>query len=357
MLILSGPSAVKASLGSREPIAEERHWFVYQNPDGKAVIVDSGSRMSQIELKANKFNERYTVKKIRIPYRNSGEYHSQDIGHFFKVSIEMSVATHDPLSLIHHDVRNLNSAIDNDVTYWLEEMARRYSTEDIHKFSLDMRKADFIPKLKDELKTKGLLVEELNVSVDLSESEMEHIKQIRQIRRDSELARLRESEESERLEKEKERLEKEKERLVRLKEEKGIEALVFEGEGEFKHGVERLFEIENNKQAQKDAKEREEYERRREEQARLDAIEERNQALIARLLESSMPKNNGDVDDLIKVINAVSKQVPARSLELENPRPDRSLEWGSKKNQEIVDISTEDENPGDTESLNSSRSI
>lgn len=342
MLILSGPSAVKASWGAREPIAEDGYWLVYRATNGKTAVIDSGNRMSQVELKAEKFKERYTVKQERVPFKHKDEYSSQDPGRFFTLSVDMNVIVDNPVRIVEHEIHSLHNSVDADVSFWLDHMAGEYLIEDFNKLKSDIRKPDFLSRLKDDLKAKGFAAESLQITVALSQDDMEYFKKVEDIKRKRMLAALQEEDR-----------EKEMAKILKLREEANQDALILAVEENSKAAIDRLLRMDKEKKEfeeakvkaereREDAKERERYERAKEDQKRLDDQNAQARELMVKFLQPQMDKNIMEADDLVKVLRTVNSVGSPGYPELENPKMENSLPWGSNSNQNAIDVADED---------------
>src|SRR4051794_35824548 len=100
MLVINNIERVTTGLLAREPIAAYGIWYVYINARGKHHLVESGKRISQIELKADGYKTRYSVAKGTYPYKHSAEYQSKDPGRAFQISVQMNIDVADPIAVV-----------------------------------------------------------------------------------------------------------------------------------------------------------------------------------------------------------------------------------------------------------------
>lgn len=335
MIILHGPEAIKPSMIIREPLATPGSWFVYQSPSGKYAVIDSGNRISQIEIKANNYKSRFTVQKANIPFKYNNEYTSKNPGRSFHVSIHAKVVAEDPVLIIQNEVSDAEDVFKRDTDYWLSQLCGQYTISELQELKLATRNFETNTELKSDTKSKGFSISNFEIGISLSNEDMEFYKVQEQIKQNEEIERLRliemkrtrelriqeEDEELERQrqrskleqqdrllaeqeeEKRRKRLKEERradnERLEQLRKKEGLESVIFERDEENAENVDLLLsDAKKEKEHQRQievARNNAELEENKRKQEHNRLMEEKQRDFLLKAMENQM--KSGNVDD------------------------------------------------------------
>lgn len=363
MLVITKTESVETGFLAREPEAERGYCFVYQNSRGKCKLVEGGNRLSQIELKADKYKKRYTVRKGNYNYKHLAEYASQDIGKFFQITLLMNISIADPVAVVQNGIHDVNEYIDANIGYGIEMLTKEFKIEDFYELKQKLRSIAHHTSIVDELQQKGFSVSKIEATVSLSNEDMAFYRKQEEIKREAkleelkviELEKIKELERQNRLKEEerqkeiaritKEEKQKENARLAKLQKEGGVTRLVLEREEENKENVDILLEQEeeDREHQRKRELELEEHQRKMEEQRMAHELKmrEREMDLMQKMIEMQM--KNGDADPAVirTIIESFSRN-SNEQVQLASKPAEKQISWGAGSI-EVVDEKSKDE--------------
>jgi len=196
MQVIESAETISTGMFTREPYCPNDSWFVYKNARGKYHIVESGNRISQIELKADNYSTRYTVKKNSYTYKNFTDYHSMDPGRDFQISVQANVSVSNPIAVVQHDIKNIQEYMAANTKYWFESITVNYKIEEFPQLKDKIHHAVANTNMIKELEKRGFTASQLQAEASLGKKEWEFYEKQETIKRDAalELTRLAEEE-------------------------------------------------------------------------------------------------------------------------------------------------------------------
>ncbi|UCZ52904.1 hypothetical protein LGQ02_19315 [Bacillus shivajii] len=201
MSVIQNVESIKYRFLSKEPYSTNDISFVYINSNGEYRLVENGAHLTNAELRAQKYNVRYSILRKKQTFTDQVKLASDNMIDEFEVTLRFTVKVIEPIEYIKNDMdEQLESNVKDRVFGDLRRMANQYAIEEYVQLESTMKgnlqvldeledeglKVDIIPQvevsqeIKQKLKSKRDAIDDKRLSYTLEDMDKDRERQLRE---------------------------------------------------------------------------------------------------------------------------------------------------------------------------------